>query len=83
METKVKAGLIIAGISIGIVIPIIGILIFLRPPPPGMITGRYILCVRGASDYGENNFTDNGNGTITDLSTGLMWMKNDSGTTMN
>ena len=29
--------------------------------------------------YGENNFRDNGDGTITDLATGLMWMQDDSG----
>lgn len=39
----------------------------------------YVKYVRGDSGYGENNFLDNGDGTITDLSTGLMWLKNDSG----
>ncbi len=29
--------------------------------------------------YGINNFRDNDDGTVTDLATGLMWMKNDSG----
>ncbi|MGN7612346.1 Lcl domain-containing protein [Magnetococcales bacterium HHB-1] len=29
--------------------------------------------------YGQNRFKDHGNGTITDQSTGLMWMKADSG----
>ena len=47
-------------------------------------TGRcYIRCVRGRNGYGKNNYVDNGDGTITDLATGLMWMKADSGTTMN
>lgn len=32
--------------------------------------------------YGENNFRDNGDGTITDLATGLMWMQDDSGSGM-
>ncbi|MDP2038036.1 MAG: DUF1566 domain-containing protein, partial [Ignavibacteria bacterium] len=40
----------------------------------------YILYVRGNAEYGKNNFTDNVDGTITDKSTGLMWMKNDNGT---
>ena len=44
---------------------------------------RYVRCVRGDEDYGINNFMDNDDGTITDLSTGLMWMKADSGKTMN
>jgi hypothetical protein len=34
--------------------------------------------VRGNS-YGPNNFVDNGDGTITDQSTGLMWQKDDNG----
>jgi len=40
----------------------------------------YVLYVRGNTKYGKNNFTDNGDGTITDNATGLMWMKNDNGT---
>lgn len=44
-------------------------------------TGKpfYVLYVRGDSEYGKNNFIDNLDGTITDLATGLMWMKQDSG----
>jgi hypothetical protein len=38
--------------------------------------------VRGGN-YGENNFVDNGDGTITDQATGLMWMQRDSGKPMN
>ena len=36
-----------------------------------------------AGPYGENNFVDNGNGTITDQATGLMWMQKDSGKAMS
>ncbi len=39
----------------------------------------YVYFVRGNSDYGINYFTDNGDGTITDLATGLMWSQDDSG----
>ena len=39
----------------------------------------YVLYVRGTSDYGINQFKDNGDGTITDEATGLTWMKADSG----
>ncbi|MUU77158.1 Lcl C-terminal domain-containing protein [Winogradskyella endarachnes] len=55
-----------------------------RPPPPGngerpmgnpML--KHVRAVRG-NTYGENDFKDNGNGTITDNATGLMWAKNDS-----
>ncbi len=83
---RVKAALIIAVISTAAIISIIGTFIFLLPPPLppfGGVLGKYALCVRGGLNYGENNFTDNGDGTITDFSTGLMWMKNDSVTTMN
>ena len=81
---RAKIAFIVAVISTAVIISIIGIFIFFLPPPPlGGVLGKYALCVRGGLDYGENNFTDNGDGTITDSSTGLMWMKNDSGTTMN
>lgn len=39
----------------------------------------YVLYVRGNSKYGENDFVDNGDGTITDLATGLMWLQDDNG----
>jgi len=39
----------------------------------------YVLYVRGNTDYGENDFRDNGDGTVTDRATGLVWAKVDSG----
>jgi len=39
----------------------------------------YVLYVRGNKSYGKNAFKDNGDGTVTDKPTGLMWMKVDSG----
>ena len=39
----------------------------------------FVQCVRGNSDYGKNRFSDAGDGTITDLATGLSWTKADSG----
>ena len=49
---------------------------------PGQSTGKsfFVLYVRGNTDYGKNSFTDNGDKTITDSATKLMWSKNDSGT---
>ncbi len=38
----------------------------------------YVLCVRDNQYYGLNNYTDNGNDTISDSATGLMWQKNDT-----
>ncbi len=38
----------------------------------------FVMYVRGNNTYGINTFSDNGNGTITDNATGLMWMQNDS-----
>jgi hypothetical protein len=38
----------------------------------------YVLCVRGDDYYGLNNFQDNGDETISDLATNLMWQKGDS-----
>ena len=40
---------------------------------------RYVRYVRGGNNYGVNNFSDNGNGTITDNATGLTWLQQDSG----
>jgi hypothetical protein len=40
--------------------------------------GNYVRAVRG-DYYGVNDFTDNGDDTITDSASGLMWEKNDSG----
>lgn len=44
---------------------------------------RFVRYVRGNAEYGDNNFVDNDDGTITDLATGLMWQKTDDGTTRN
>jgi hypothetical protein len=43
----------------------------------------YLLYVRGNTEYGKNKFVYNGNGTITDVSTKLMWMQDDSSNGMN
>jgi len=43
----------------------------------------YVLPVRGNNNYGKNKFVDNGDGTITDLATGLMWQKADDGIARN
>ncbi len=44
---------------------------------------QYVRFVRGPTDYGENSFVDNDDGTITDLATGLIWAKSDSDVAMN
>lgn len=43
----------------------------------------FVQCVRGNPSYGLNLFVDNGDQTITDKATGLMWAKDDSGAGMN
>jgi hypothetical protein len=43
----------------------------------------YVRLCRGNNDYGTNSFVDNGNGTVTDEATGLMWTLSDSGQGMN
>lgn len=48
----------------------------------GPIGGKYVRAVRG-DDYGINELIDNGDGTITDNATGLMWMQEDSKETMD
>jgi hypothetical protein len=54
-------------------------------PVPGQSEGKtfYLLCVRGKIGYGVNNLVDNGDGTITDHATGLMWAQHDAGTNLN
>jgi len=49
-------------------------------PECGTAKHYYVLYVRGNTAYGTNQFVNNGNGTVTDNSTGLMWMQNDNGT---
>ncbi|MFI3317401.1 MAG: DUF1566 domain-containing protein [Rikenellaceae bacterium] len=46
--------------------------------PMGNPMAKQVRAVRGEI-YGENNFVDNGDGTISDLATGLMWAKDDNG----
>lgn len=41
----------------------------------------YLRCVRGNANYGTNNFKDNGDKTITDSATGLMWQQEDAQST--
>jgi len=42
-----------------------------------------VACVRESNNYGVNDFTDNGDDTITDEATGLMWAQEDSDAGMN
>jgi len=39
----------------------------------------FVSYVRGNGLYGINDYVDNGDGTVTDVATGLMWMQPDSG----
>ncbi len=43
----------------------------------------FVQCVRGNTSYGLNLLVDNGDQTITDQATGLMWSKADSGIGLN
>ncbi len=52
-------------------------------PMSGEKNTMYFRMVRGNLDYGINNFIDNGNGTISDLATGLMWQSADDGVARN
>lgn len=51
--------------------------------PGGGAKTFYVICVRENPAYGQNAFTDNGDSTITDNATGLMWAQDDSGTGLN
>ena len=39
----------------------------------------FVLYVRGNTSYGQNSFTDNGDGSVADAATGLLWTQADSG----
>lgn len=47
--------------------------------PSGEEHTMYFRMVRGNPDYGINSFVDENDGTISDLATGLMWQKADTG----
>jgi hypothetical protein len=51
--------------------------------PGGLPMRQFVRYVRGNPDYGLNDFIDNGDGTIIDHATGLMWSQDDSGEGMN
>ncbi len=43
----------------------------------------YVRLCRGSADYGTSSFVDNGDGTVSDQATGLMWAESDSGQGMS
>ena len=43
----------------------------------------FLRLVRGGDSYGDNQFVSNGDGTISDQSTGLVWQEGDSGEGMD
>jgi len=47
--------------------------------PRGTPFVEFVRYVRGNPAYGTNDFHDNGDGTISDRATGLVWQKTDSG----
>ncbi len=51
--------------------------------PGGRELAFWVQCVRGNPSYGVNDFVDNGDKTVSDRATGLMWPKEDSGKGMN
>lgn len=46
----------------------------------GNANTMYFRMVRGNTEYGQNNFIDNGDSTVSDLATGLMWQQADDAT---
>lgn len=51
--------------------------------PGGEVSVHFVRYVRGNPDYGLNDFVDNGDDTVSDLATGLMWQKSDDGVGRN
>jgi Protein of unknown function (DUF1566) len=48
----------------------------------GPVGGKYVRAVRGG-DYGVNKYLENGDATISDHATSLMWAQNDNGEGLN
>jgi ribonuclease BN (tRNA processing enzyme) len=48
-------------------------------PRTGSDNKMYFRLVRGNTEYGKNNLIDNGDATVSDYATGLMWQKTDDG----
>ncbi|MDC7220299.1 MAG: DUF1566 domain-containing protein [Spirochaetales bacterium] len=48
-----------------------------------MLPGCYVRAVRGETNLYDMEYVDNGDGTVTDNSTGLMWAQDDSGDRMD
>jgi hypothetical protein len=56
----------------------------LTMPGPGNVEKTfYVICARGNTAYGQNDLVDNGDGTLTDSASGLMWAQDDSGAGLN
>jgi hypothetical protein len=54
-----------------------------RDETPRGLNRQFVRYVRGPRGYGVNQFIDNGDGTVMDSATGLVWQKADSGRTLN
>lgn len=52
-------------------------------PRSGTERKMYFRFVCGNNQYGQNDFVDNGDGTVSDRATGLMWQKADDGRSRN
>lgn len=48
-------------------------------PTANAPSGYYAIYVRQVGDYARNDFQDNGDGTIADAATGLVWQQDDNG----
>ncbi len=48
-------------------------------PATGAANIMYFRMVRGNIEYGKNSFVENGDSTVSDLATGLMWQQTDDG----
>ena len=51
--------------------------------PRGQPMRQFVRYVRGNTEYGVNQFRNDNNGTVSDLATGLMWARSDSGKGMD
>ncbi|MFX1563136.1 MAG: DUF1566 domain-containing protein [Promethearchaeota archaeon] len=84
MDRRLKALIIIIPVVGGLIIGGWLFVTIISLQSTGTVHGWMLVrYVRGNTDYGINDFVDNGDGTITDNATGLMWSQNDSGEGFN
>ncbi len=82
MDRRLKVLIILVPV-VCVVIGGAWLFVSINTPQGPVDVARFVRYVRGNPDYGVNDFLDNGDGTVTDNATGLMWSQADSSEGLN